>query len=63
MKKHNGWVLKNRWGSLLIWSAGYRKIDVLDKVGRNLKALKNEGCEIVKVRLTEIKGKSIRIEK
>jgi len=63
MQKHNGWVLKNRYGSLLIWSASERRKGVLEKADESLKELKSEGCEVVKVRLTEVTGKSARIEK
>lgn len=56
MAEHNGWVMKNKWGSLLIWTAGYLKRDVIEKIGKEqYREWKRLGHKIVKAKLTEVK--------
>ena len=65
MQNHNAWVLKTRYGSFLLWTIGYTKKDVLNKLYEhsNWKVLKKDGCKIVKVKFIEIIGASDRTEK
>ena len=54
MREYEGWALKNKYGTILLWTVGRRRKDVLNKFNRNLKELKKIGYKIVKVRIIEI---------
>lgn len=56
-RRCEGWVIKNSYGSLLLWSAGWRRKDVLNKAGKSLRILRIEGCEVVKIRVLELAEK------
>ena len=56
MRKHHGWTIKNKWGSLLPYFFGYKRKDVIEKLGADIwKEWKKEGHKLVKVRLEEVK--------
>ena len=59
MKKFDGWMLKNRRGSLLMWSISWLRKDVIEKINKfddnRWKDLRKDGCKIVKVRMVEVK--------
>lgn len=56
-KKYDGFAIKNKWGTILLWTAAYLKRDVIKKLG-GLKDYqerwKKHGHKIVKVRLVEV---------
>lgn len=51
MAKHDGWVIKNKWGSLLYWTFCERRYKVAAKVNWRVKS---QGHKIVKVKLVEV---------
>ncbi len=53
MAKYDGWIVKNRWGSLLRWTMGYTIRGVKRKVP-HLEAWKKEGHKIVKFKIVEV---------
>lgn len=58
MNKFDGWILKNPHGSLLIWSAAWRRKGVasrINELGGDWEDSKKQGCKIVKVKLIEVK--------
>lgn len=53
--KFEGWVVKNKWGSLLPYFFRRRRKDVIKQLGAALwKEWEKEGTKIVKVRLVEV---------
>jgi len=54
MREGEGWALKNKYGTILLWTVSYKRKDVLNKFNRNLKELKKIGCKVVKIRIIEI---------
>jgi len=54
MKKYDGWIIKNKWGSLLMWTMALTKYGVKRKVP-NWKEWIKEGHKLVKIKLVEIK--------
>jgi len=73
MPKYDGWALKNKQGSLLIWTVGYTRREVLNKLGCEdvlnklsdweRTEIREQGCKIVKVKLIEVTGKSVGVAK
>lgn len=53
MAKYDGWILKNKWGSLLLWTAGSTRREVTMKLRRR-ENWKKEGHKIVKIKLIEV---------
>ena len=53
MKENEGWALKNKYGTILLWTVSYKRKDVLSKTHRSLKTVRSNGGEIVKVRIIE----------
>ncbi len=53
MAKHDGWIMKNKWGSLLLWTIGLNKKDVKREVP-NWREWIKEGHKIVKVKFVEV---------
>ena len=57
MAKYDGWLLKNKWGSLLFWTFCLTRREVIDKkigVDRWEKAWKHQGHKIIKVKFMEV---------
>lgn len=56
MAENNGWAIKNRWGTILLWTVGYLRKDVIEKVG-GLQAYEEDwrdrGHKIIKIKLVE----------
>ena len=58
MKKYDGWILKSKGGSLLMWTFETTRREVITKkigIDRWEKAWKHQGCKLVKVKLMEVK--------
>ena len=54
-KKYDGWIVRNKWGSFLLWTMGYLKRDVIKIVGKEeWRSWNKEGHQIVKVKLVEV---------
>ena len=51
MAKYDGWVIKNKWGSLLFWTLCETKEAVKRKVSWRIAS---QGHKIVKVKLVEV---------
>jgi len=54
MDKYDGWVFKNKWGSLLMWTFGSTKRECRKKVS-DWKQWERVGHKPVKVKLMEVK--------
>lgn len=52
MAKYDGWVIKNKWGSLLHWTFCETRKQVNEKLGWRVKS---QGHKIVKVKIVEVK--------
>lgn len=55
---YDGWVIKNKWGSLLFWTFGLTKRDVLSKmndIGWFKEGFKEGEVQVVKVKFIEVK--------
>ena len=52
MEKYDGWIIKDKRGSFLLWTLGRTKSEVTGN--RNLKVWKKMGHKIVKVKLMEV---------
>ena len=53
MAKYDGWIVKNKWGSLLRWTMGYTIKDVKRKVP-TLKEWLKQGHKLVKFKIVEV---------
>ena len=53
MKKYDGWCVKNKYGTLLIWTFRDTKKEVKDTVNR-WQVLREGNVKIVKVKLVEV---------
>lgn len=53
MKKYDGWVIKNKWGSLLFWTFAPTRKELIAKC-KLWKTWKKLDCKLVKVKLVEI---------
>lgn len=50
-KKYDGWVIKNKWGSLLFWTF----CETREKVRKKVRwRVESQGHKIVKVKLMEV---------
>lgn len=54
MKKYDGWLFKNKWGSLLSWTFAETKKEIKIKV-YNWRAWEKEGHKIIKIKFVEVK--------
>ncbi len=52
-KKHDGWVFKNKWGSLLFWTFGNTRRECREKVA-DWRQWEKYGHKPVKVKLVEV---------
>jgi len=57
MAKYDGWILKNKRGSLLPYFLKHTRRQVIEQIGidRWEKAWKHQGLKIVKVKFVEVK--------
>ena len=56
MKNYDGWIIRNKWGSFLLWTFCYLKRDVIEKLGQEkYRQWKKEGHRLIKVKLVEVK--------
>ena len=55
-EKYDGWIVKNKWGSLLKWTFADTRRETIAKTNRGMgwDYFKRIGCKIVKVRLVEV---------
>jgi len=51
-EKYDGWVIKNKWGSLLSWTFAETREAVKIKVSWRIES---QGHKLVKVKLVEVK--------
>ena len=53
MAKYDGWIFKNKWGSLLMWTISQTKYGV-KRNAPNWREWLKQGHKIVKVKLMEV---------
>ena len=55
-KKYDGWVLKNKWGSLLFWTFGNTRRETIAKANQGMgwPYFEKLGCRLVKVKFMEV---------
>lgn len=51
-EKYDGWALKNKWGSILLWTIGESRREARRKVP-HWKELAKEGHKIIKIKVVE----------
>ena len=55
MQKFNCWIVKNKWGSFLVWTIAIYKRDVIDIIGKEKwPEWKKQGHKIVKIKFVEV---------
>lgn len=55
-EKYDGWIVKERWGSLLLSTIAYTEGQVIANIGYGKwEEWRRQGCKIVKVKLIEVK--------
>ena len=55
MQKFNAWIVKNKWGSFLIWTVDWRKKDVIEKIGKEKwPEWRKQGHRLVKIKFLEV---------
>ena len=55
-KSFNGWAIKNKWGSILLWTVGETKKEVIGKTGglpSYQKRWRDKGHKAIKIKVIE----------